>query len=214
MQATDGRYSTKGTAIELLPPRTAIAASGTMRHLYFLLALSLLAVPSSCGQEPSGTSVAVIRPREGGVEVEPPKEGFRAVAGQTIFVPAYSSIFILDEPNRFNLAVTLSFRNADRKQPIIITSVRYFDHDGKLLGDYLKKPLRVEPMAAVEFFVREKDTSGGVSASFLVEWLAEQPVTNPSVESVMIGTASTQGVSFTCPGRVLADRSHGEKSAE
>jgi Protein of unknown function (DUF3124) len=48
--------------------------------------------------------------------------------------------------NRFKLAVTLSVRSADRKQPII-TAIRYFDHDGKLLGDYLTKHLRVEPMA-------------------------------------------------------------------
>ena len=58
----------------------------------------------------------------------------------------------------------------------------------------------------MEFFVKESDTSGGVSASFLVEWVAEQAVTAPVVESVMIGTASTQGISFTCPGRVLSDR--------
>jgi hypothetical protein len=62
--------------------------------------------------------------------------------------------------------------------------------------------------------VKESDTRGGVSASFLVEWVAEQSVSAPLVESVMIGTASTQGVSFTCPGRVIDDRRRGEKPAE
>jgi hypothetical protein len=70
----------------------------------------------------------------------------------------------------------------------------------------LKRPLRVESLAAVEFFVKESDTSGGISASFLVEWLSEKPATSPVVESVMVGTASAQGISFTCPGRVLTDR--------
>jgi hypothetical protein len=63
-------------------------------------------------------------------------------------------------------------------------------------------------MASTEFFVSESDTKGGVSASFLVEWVALERVTAPVVESVMVGTLSTQGVSFTCPGRVLAERGH------
>ena len=165
----------------------------------------VLASSASCGRRDNGTP-AVTRPRAGGAEIDTPEGGFRAVNGQTIYIPAYSSVFTSDSSHPFNLAVTLSIRNADREHPIVITSVRYFDHDGKLIHDYLKKPLRVGPMAAVEFFVKESDTSGGVSASFLVEWLSEEPVTSPVVESVMVGTASTQGVSFTCPGRVLTDR--------
>ena len=110
------------------------------------------------------------RPRAGGAEIDTPEGGFRAVNGQTIYIPAYSSVFTSDSSHPFNLAVTLSIRNADREHPVVIASVRYFDHDGKLIHDYLKKPLRVGPMAAVEFFVKESDTSGGVSASFLVEW--------------------------------------------
>ncbi len=46
-----------------------------------------------------------------------------------------------------------------------------------VVRDYLKKPLEIGPMASVEFFVPESDTSGGVSASFLVEWVAAQAVT-------------------------------------
>jgi Protein of unknown function (DUF3124) len=183
-----------------------------MRYFISLLVLVSLASLSSCGPGDRGAP-GVTRPREGGAEIDPPEGGFRAVAGQTIYVPAYSSIFTSDNAQNFLLAVTLSIRNADRDHPIILTSVRYYNHDGNLIQDYLKRPLRVGPMAAVELFVREKDTSGGVSASFLVEWLSEQAVASPVVESAMIGTGSTQGISFTSPGRVLADRgSAGEKS--
>jgi hypothetical protein len=177
-----------------------------MRRLRTILIISVLTSLISCGDGNHRTP-AVTRPREGGAEVDPPEGGFRAVAGQTIYVPAYSSIFTSDEPRDFNLAVTLSVRNTDPAKPIILISAKYFDHDGKLVHDHLKKPLRIGPMAAVELFVKETDTRGGISASFLVEWLAEEPVTSPVVESVMTGTASGQGVSFTSPGRVLSDRS-------
>jgi Protein of unknown function (DUF3124) len=50
-----------------------------------------------------------------------------------------------------------------------VTSASYYDQDGQLVRDYLKKPLRIGPMASTEFFVTESDISGGVSASFLDE---------------------------------------------
>lgn len=152
------------------------------------------------------SAATVTRPRQGGDEIDAPPGGFRALAGQTIYVPAYSSIFTADRPQSFNLAITLSIRNTDQNHPIIVTSVRYFDHGGKLVHDHLQKPLRIAPMAALEFFVTEKDTRGGISASFLVEWLSENMVTAPLAEAIMVGTAGGQGVSFTSQGRVLSDR--------
>ena len=49
--------------------------------------------------------------------------------------------------------------------------------------------------------------SGRLARSFLVEWLATEPVNAPVVEAVMIGTARTQGISFVTEGRVIRDRS-------
>jgi hypothetical protein len=183
-----------------------------MKSVYFLFAALFLAGLSSChNQQPTGEV-----PADGGkarkqvVEVEPIDSG-KVVAGQMIYVPAYSSIYTSDKAHRFELAITLSIRNTDQDHPIILTKARYYDQDGQLIRDYLKKPLRIGPMSSTEFFVSESDTKGGVSASFLVEWAAEQSVTAPVVESVMVGTSSGQGVSFTCPGRVLADRSRSVK---
>jgi hypothetical protein len=171
----------------------------------------VLASLASCGREPSAGARAPgtgSRPRAGLAEAAP-LAADRVAAGQTIYVPAYSSVLTADRASRFNLAVTLSVRNTDPAHPIVLNSVRYYDEDGRPVRDELKAPLRVGPMAAAEFFVTEGDTRGGVSASFLVEWVAERRVSPPVVESVMVGTASTQGVSFVCPGRVLADRAPG-----
>lgn len=176
-----------------------------MRHLGTLLSIAVLAVLPSCTQDDNRPVVR--RPREGGTEIDEPVGGFRAVSGQIVYLPIYSSIYTFDKPQLVNLAATVSIRNADRQQAIVLTSIHYFDHDGKLLQEYLNKPVRIEPMAAVEFFVRESDNSGGVSPSFLIEWLAEEAVVSPVIESIMISTASNQGISFTSVGRVIADRS-------
>jgi len=50
-------------------------------------------------------------------------------------------------------------------------------------------------MATAEFFVKEQDTSGGSGANF-VKWTAQQGVTKPVVEAVMISTAFHQGISL------------------
>jgi hypothetical protein len=184
------------------------------RPLGLVLACSLLVSLASCGGPPSAEVHAPsLKGRTGVTEVEP-IEDRRVKAGQTVYVPAYSSVFITDRAHSYNLAVTLSVRNTDRTRPIVVTSVAYRDQDGKLLRDYLKTPIRLAPLAGTEFFVAESDTTGGVSASFLVDWVAEQPVSPPVVEAVMIGTAGTQGVSFLSPGRVVAERGKGEKSSE
>jgi len=144
----------------------------------------------------------------GVTEIDRAKAEIPAAVGQTIYVPAYSSVPTADNSQMYQLAIVLSVRNTDRSQPIVVTEVRYHDQDGRLARDFLKKPVRIAPLAALEIFVREGDSSGGTSASFLVEWVGEQVVTAPVVESVMVGTVSNQGISFICPGRVIADRAN------
>jgi len=128
------------------------------------------------------------------------------VAGQTIYVPIYSHIYMRDKSRVINLAATLSIRNTDAQNPIRINSARYYDTNGALVREYVKEPLRLAPMASTDFVVAEDDTSGGVGANFIVEWSAGIEVTAPVVEAVMINTASQQGISFVSAGRVIKDR--------
>jgi hypothetical protein len=176
-----------------------------MRRIGVILAALLSAALASCDGQRGAVHAPGLKTRKAVAEVEPPEAG-RVAAGQTLYVPAYSSVFTSDRAHRFNLAVTLSIRNTDRAAPIVVTSARYYDQDGQLVRDYLERPLRIGPLASTEFFVTESDTRGGVSASFLVEWVAERRVSAPVVEALMVGTASNQGVSFTAPGRVIAER--------
>lgn len=123
--------------------------------------------------------------------------------GQTIYVPAYSHIYIGNRERPFLLTVTLSIRNIDPKHPIIITGVDYYETQGKRLKRYLKEPIILKPMESIRYVVPENDTSGGSGANFIVEWKSDKPVNAPIVESVMISTRTQQGVSFTSRGRAI-----------
>lgn len=125
------------------------------------------------------------------------------VTGQTIYVPIYSHIYHEDEHKILNLAATLSIRNTDLSNPMIITSVRYYDSEGKLVRQYITQPVQLGAMASTDFVVARTDSSGGVGANFIVEWVAEKEIYEPVVEAVMIGTESSQGISFISTGRVI-----------
>lgn len=128
------------------------------------------------------------------------------VAGQTIYVPVYSHIYFRDKSRTINLTATLSIRNTDDQAALRVTAVRYYDTHGKLVRSYVQEPLRLAPMASLDFVVAEDDTSGGAGANFIVEWSAARVVSEPVVEAVMISTASGQGISFLSTGRVIASR--------
>ena len=126
------------------------------------------------------------------------------VLGQLVYVPAYSHVYHGDgNPNL--LTITLSVRNTSLSQDIAIKSVRYFDTKGREVKSYLGKPIRIAPLGSTEVLVGREDASGGSGASFLVEWLASTPVTEPIVEAVMIDTRSQQGISFVSRGTVISE---------
>lgn len=123
--------------------------------------------------------------------------------GQTIYVPAYSHIYSGDRERPFLLTVTLSIRNIDPKHRIKITIVDYYETQGKLLKKYLDQPVLLNPLESIRYIIPERDKSGGSGANFIVEWKSDKFVNPPIAESIMIGTQSQQGVSFTSRGRVI-----------
>lgn len=129
----------------------------------------------------------------------------RLLKGQTIYVPAYSHIYHGDRQQPFQLAVTLSVRNTDLVHPITLVSVDYFDSDGKLLKHYLEKEMKLNGMASAEFVVKESDRTGGLGANFVVVWKSQEKVSEPIAETVMIGTLSQQGISFTSRGQAIKE---------
>lgn len=125
------------------------------------------------------------------------------IMGETIYIPVYSHIYFRNESSTINLTATLSIRNTEFTYPIIISSVAYYDSEGKLVRHYLNQPLALNPMASKEYIIEEEDTTGGVGANFIVEWSAKNIVTEPVVEAVMVTARSSQGISFVSAGRVI-----------
>ena len=123
--------------------------------------------------------------------------------GQRLYVPAYSHIYSGNKERPFLLTVTLSIRNIDPTNPIKITRVDYYETQGNLLKEYISTPVTLNPLESKRFVIPEKDKGGGSGANFIVQWRAEKPVNQPIIESIMIGTQSQQGISFTSRGREI-----------
>lgn len=124
--------------------------------------------------------------------------------GQTVYVPAYSHIYIGNREQPFLLTVTLSIRNIDAKHPVTITTVDYYDTEGKRLRKYLEQPVSLGPWESIRYVVPQKDKSGGSGANFVVEWNSKKAVNPVLVETIMIGAESQQGISFTSRGQAIS----------
>ena len=120
--------------------------------------------------------------------------------GQTLYVPVYSHIYSGDRERPVYLAVTVSIRNTDPVRTIQVTTVDYYNSEGRQLQRYLEKPLSLAPLATVRYVVKESDKAGGSGANFLVRWQSSVPANPPLAESIMISTASQLGISFTSRG--------------
>ena len=126
--------------------------------------------------------------------------------GQVIYVPVYSHIYIGNRERPFLLAVTLSIRNTDLNNPVVVKKATYYNSQGKRLEEYINTPVTLEKMSATRFVVHESDKAGGSGASFLVEWESEKPISPPIIETVMIGAKTQQGISFTSRGQVIKEK--------
>ena len=127
------------------------------------------------------------------------------LTGQTVYVPVYSHIYSGTKNLPFYLTATLSIRNTDFHLPITITAVDYYDSEGGLVKKYITAPVALKGMASMRYIVKETDTTGGSGANFIVRWRSDAAVTPPLMESVMISTKSSQGVSFTSRGQAVEE---------
>lgn len=134
------------------------------------------------------------------------EDNFPLSKGQMVYVPAYSHIYMGDREQPFLLAVTLSIRNTDPASSMTVSRVGYFDSEGRLLREYMERPLVIKPFSSTRIVIKESDAEGGSGASFHVRWHAEKAINQPIIESIMIGTKSQQGISFTSRGQVVIEQ--------
>lgn len=130
---------------------------------------------------------------------------FRLSKGQSVYVPVYSNVFSGPRKRPFQLAATLSIRNVDTSSSFSISSIDYYDTNGRLVRRYLEKPLALGPLASTYVHIEEKDVSGGFGANFIVRWSSEKLINTPIIECVMIGASSGQGISFVSAGQEIKE---------
>lgn len=186
-------------------------SSPLRRRLVLFLVVLLAGAVCACGpsNEPGSTADPPSSHLDS-LSATPPASADRGaptkrVRSQTLYVPAYSHIYYRNAERSMNLATTLSIRNTSRESPIILSTIDYYDSSGERVRSYLDTTRSLNPLASTYAVVDVDDIRGGVGANFIVRWHAEVPVSPPVVETVMITTASTQGISFRSTARVLRE---------
>jgi len=183
----------------------------TVKVIVVITTSILLAMSTACGPS-SLTPAASSSAAGGGLQTNPGITSLTAEqlpalgTGQIIYVPIYSEIYDLDQSRTFSLTATLSLRNADIDNSLVIETIDYYDTAGTLIKPYLSQPIQLAPLASTAVVIDNRDTTGGVGANFLVAWRAAADVVPPVIEAVMISTTSQQGISFVSPGRVIEQR--------
>nr|NQU92039.1 DUF3124 domain-containing protein [Bacteroidota bacterium] len=175
------------------------------RITYFLATSWMLLFLCSCARKDKNEeTVQRIPPSEEYVRIS--SDDFQKlllVKGEKVYVPVYSEIFGTAMDHKIKLSAMLSVRNTDIDDEIIVTTVDYYDTKGKLIRHYVDDPIVLQPLETANYLVEYKEAKGGSGANFIVDWVAETEVTEPIIEAVMIGTASSLGISFTCQGKVI-----------
>ena len=123
------------------------------------------------------------------------------VRGQTLYLPIYSQMLYGNvgksgKASFVQLSALVSIRNIDPKRALRVTSARYYDTQGKLLGERVATPVMLAPFGTLELFVELNDASGGSGANFVIKWDAEQPINPPLVESLHANMDGGKAVIF------------------
>lgn len=110
--------------------------------------------------------------------------------GQSLYLPIYSHLWHGDRvgsdqaPSKSMLSVLVSIRNTSLKTPIKIFSARYYSTEGKLLKEYLPKPVLLGTMGTLEIFVERRESEGGSGANFVIQWDSATATNPPVVEAL------------------------------
>ncbi len=123
---------------------------------------------------------------------------------ECIYVPIYSHIYADNSLASSLLACTLSVRNTDPHDALVLTSVQYYSTDGKLLKNYVNEPVQIDPLSAANFVINRSDETGGAGANFMVNWRAQKKIVEPLCESIMVSTGGASSFAFTSRGVIVS----------
>jgi hypothetical protein len=170
-----------------------------------LLALAGLFV--ACQPEPNDHQTSKDRVRLPAVPVEPPDSSDAVVElpesrntshpsqGQTLYLPVYSRVFVVDEQRPLELSVTVSIRNT-ANTALTVERLDYVGTNGKLLEKVLETPLLLGALESRDYVIRQDDKRGGTGTNFIVAWTANQPISAPVVQAINIYLGGNHNFAF------------------
>ena len=120
---------------------------------------------------------------------------------QTLYLPIYSHMLYgnLGKSGKASyvlLSALVSIRNTDVRRPLRVLSARYFDTQGKLLGERVPTAVTIPPLGTLELFVELNDASGGSGANFVVKWDADTAISPPLLEALHANMDGGKAVIF------------------
>lgn len=130
--------------------------------------------------------------------------------GQTLYLPIYSHMLYgnlgkTGKASHVLLSALVSIRNTDQRRPLRVLSAKYYDTQGRPLGERVAAPLVIPPLGTLELFVELNDASGGSGANFIVKWDAELPLSPPLVEALHANMDGGKAVIFTTQAVALVE---------
>ncbi len=130
--------------------------------------------------------------------------------GQVLYLPVYSHMLYgnLGKSGKAStvlLSTLVSIRNTDPRRSLRVLSAKYFDTNGKLLGERVPNGAVIPPLGTLELFVELNDASGGSGANFIIKWDADQPVNPPLVEALHVNMDGGKAVIFMTQSVPIAE---------
>ena len=177
-----------------------------MRFAFLVLLLSCVIIPA-CDEPSSPKSTAAVPEA---VDFRPDslataKALVPTLRGQLLYMPVYSNLPYSKGASNFDMKGYVAIHNTDLAAKIRITSVVYFDHDGRPVFDFLKgKPVELSSLATKDFQIPYEDKSG-LGSNFLIEWVSDRPVTEPLVECVTVSLIPNQSLGLLSRGKVIRE---------
>lgn len=162
-----------------------------------LILLSLVFV--GCAEEEVKTKKAVKQTKQYSSFFFPANPEIKIAKHQVVYLPVYSHVYTSEEKYE-PMGITVSVRNTDANNNLLVTNISYFNTGGDLLESYISKPHILKPMASIDFIVPLKDMRGGSGANFIIEWGGDQELSNPIIQAVMVNNSGNRAFSFITDG--------------
>lgn len=120
----------------------------------------------------------------------------------TVYLPVYSHVYTSEEGHE-PMGITLSIRNTDETQNLVIQKISYYNTYGDFIDSYIEEPHILKPMASIDFVVALRDMRGGSGANFIVEWAELQTTSTPIIQAVMVNNSGNRAFSFITNGYII-----------